>query len=78
MQTTMDAFHMPTMVKVLLMHRDFKRHLAVFSSEIVSGSDLQPPHELNRLLTTVTLKALNDIKVHDVLCVVFTFHHIFI
>lgn len=65
-----EAYHMKTTVKVLPMLRDVKQRLAVLSSGIVRGSDLQPPHELTRLLATVKLKAVDDIKVNDVWCAV--------
>ena len=64
-QTELEAAYKPTLFKVLPMIDDIKQRMTILSSDICSGPEFRPVHELTSLLARYTLKSLNDIPIHD-------------
>lgn len=60
----MEAAHKLTLVNSLPMLKNINQSLKVLSSGIFSGVYMHPLLELIKLLSTVTLNAINDIKIH--------------
>lgn len=70
----LEAWSYLTMEKVLPMLEDIKTQYTISISGISSGPELQAPHKFTSILATSTLKAVNEINLHDVWCAASVLH----